>query len=62
MGRAAHSLKSAAATLGALDLAELCRTAETLSRAGDLASVEALVPAVEAGYELARRALEDAVR
>ena len=62
VSRAVHSLKSSAATLGALDLAELCRTAETLSGAGDLAAVGALVPAVEAGYELARRALEAAVR
>jgi HPt (histidine-containing phosphotransfer) domain-containing protein len=62
VARAVHSLKSAAATLGALDLAELCRTAEASSRARDLAAVEALVPAVEAGYDLARQALEAAVR
>ena len=62
VSRAAHSLKSSAATLGALDLAELCRTAEALSGAGDLAAVGAMVPAVESGYDLARRALEAAVR
>ena len=60
-GRPVHSLKSAAATLGALDLAELCRTAEALSRAGDLVAVGGLVPGV--GPATApRRALEAAVR
>ena len=59
--RAAHSLKSGAATLGALDLADVCREVEALGGAGDVAGAAALVPAVEAGYEVARQALLEAV-
>jgi HPt (histidine-containing phosphotransfer) domain-containing protein len=59
--RAAHSLKSGAATLGALELAELCRDVEALGGAGDLAGAAVVVPALEAGYEVARQALLEAV-
>ncbi|HEX7276706.1 MAG TPA: Hpt domain-containing protein [Acidimicrobiales bacterium] len=59
--RAAHSLKAGAATLGAHQLAEACRQVEARSRAGDLAAAADLVPAVEASYDQARRALEDLV-
>jgi hypothetical protein len=54
-------LKSGAATLGALELAELCRDVEALGGAGDLAGAAVVVPALEAGYEVARQALLEAV-
>ncbi|MEA2828157.1 MAG: hypothetical protein QOG43_2596 [Actinomycetota bacterium] len=59
--RAAHTLKSGAATLGASELAAVCREVEALGGAGDVAGAAALVPAVEAGYDLARQALLEAV-
>jgi HPt (histidine-containing phosphotransfer) domain-containing protein len=59
--RAAHSLKSGAATLGASDLADVCREVEARGGAGDVAGAAVLVPAVETGYVAARQALLEAV-
>jgi HPt (histidine-containing phosphotransfer) domain-containing protein len=59
--RAAHSLRSGAATLGAVDLASVCRVVEGLGEAGELSAAADLVPAVEAEYGRARVALEAAV-
>ncbi len=59
--RAAHSLKAGAAILGAHRLADSCRQVEALSLAGDLGAAADVLPAVEASYEQARQALEEAV-
>ena len=59
--RAAHSLKSSAATLGALDLAELCRVVEARRGEGYLAAVSDVVDELDAVFDAARRALEVAV-
>jgi signal transduction histidine kinase/DNA-binding response OmpR family regulator len=48
--RAAHTLKSNAATFGATGLAALCADLETRARAGDLADGEPMLRGVEAGY------------
>jgi HPt (histidine-containing phosphotransfer) domain-containing protein len=44
--RALHTLKSSAAIVGALRLADLCRQAEEAARLGDVAGAKARVPAV----------------
>jgi HPt (histidine-containing phosphotransfer) domain-containing protein len=59
--RAAHSLKSSAATLGALDLAGVCRVVEAGSGEGYLAAVSGLVDDLDAVLDAAGRALEVAV-
>jgi HPt (histidine-containing phosphotransfer) domain-containing protein len=49
---AAHTLKSASANVGALQLSALCAAVETMVRSGEVAGLD---PAVEAlGLELAR--------
>jgi HPt (histidine-containing phosphotransfer) domain-containing protein len=48
--RAAHTLKSNAATFGARGLAELCAELEGRARAGDLADGEQRLRRIEAGY------------
>jgi HPt (histidine-containing phosphotransfer) domain-containing protein len=55
--RAAHTLKSNAATFGARRLAERCRSLEAVVDAGDTAGVSALVDAVEKSAVEARSAL-----
>ena len=55
--RAAHTLKSNGATLGAEGFAELCRTLEHLAKAGDLAEAPTLVDRIEQQY----RPLEEAL-
>jgi signal transduction histidine kinase/FixJ family two-component response regulator len=50
--RAAHNLKSNAATLGAIRLSAVCKEVEARVTAGDLAAARALLPGVE--QELAR--------
>jgi HPt (histidine-containing phosphotransfer) domain-containing protein len=57
---AAHSLKSSSASLGADDLAGLCRELEEQGRAGALGDAAARVAQVEAEYERVRRALQAA--
>lgn len=49
-GRAAHTLKSNALTLGALQMAELARQIETAARAGDLDTAADLLPAMEQAW------------
>ena len=58
--RAAHSLKSNSASLGAEGLALLCRDLEEQGRAGALNGVAERLTQVEAEYERVRRALEAA--
>jgi HPt (histidine-containing phosphotransfer) domain-containing protein len=56
--RAAHSLKSNGATLGATELAALARELEAIARAGSLDGAGERLEAVVARYETAARALE----
>jgi|SRR6266851_5222114 len=56
--RAAHSLKSNSASLGALGLAVLCRELEEQGRAGALGGAEQRLAQVEAEYEHVRHALQ----
>jgi HPt (histidine-containing phosphotransfer) domain-containing protein len=56
--RAAHSLKSNSAGLGALDLSAHCRELEMLAKAGDLNGAPAHIAEIIAGYGSARAALQ----
>ncbi|MGH2407937.1 MAG: Hpt domain-containing protein [Candidatus Limnocylindrales bacterium] len=51
--RAAHSLKSTSASMGASKLSRQCRELEMAAAAGTLAGLEASVDAAEAEYALA---------
>jgi HPt (histidine-containing phosphotransfer) domain-containing protein len=55
--RAAHTLKSNGATLGAGEFAELCRTLEQRAKAGELDGASELVDRIEQEY----RPLEEAL-
>jgi PAS domain S-box-containing protein len=55
--RAAHTLKSNGATLGAEEFAELCRTLEQRAKAGELDGASELVDQIEQAY----RPLEEAL-
>ncbi len=55
--RAAHTLKSNGATLGATEFAELCRTLEARAKAGELDGAGELVDRVEQEYGALRDAL-----
>jgi CheY-like chemotaxis protein/HPt (histidine-containing phosphotransfer) domain-containing protein len=55
--RAAHTLKSNGATLGAAEFAELCRTLEQRAKDGELAGASELVDRIEQEY----RPLEEAL-
>ena len=55
--RAAHTLKSNGATLGAEEFAELCRTLEQRARAGELDGAPELVDRIEDAYPPLRDAL-----
>jgi HPt (histidine-containing phosphotransfer) domain-containing protein len=48
--RAAHTLKSNAATFGATRLSELCRELELLAKTGDLSGAPDLAARIEAEY------------
>jgi HPt (histidine-containing phosphotransfer) domain-containing protein len=56
--RAAHTLKSNAASFGATDLADRCGTLETQARNDDITGVDAQIAAIAAAFEGARRALD----
>jgi PAS domain S-box-containing protein len=56
--RAAHTLKSNGATLGAAEFAELCRTLEMRAKAGELDGAAELMDRVEQAYGALRDALE----
>ena len=53
LGRAAHSLKSSSATVGATHLAECCRRIEAEVREGHGGGVVADIAAVDRAFELA---------
>jgi CheY-like chemotaxis protein len=55
--RAAHTLKSNGATLGAEAFAERCRTLEQSAKSGRLAEASELVPLVERAFEQLRETL-----
>jgi HPt (histidine-containing phosphotransfer) domain-containing protein len=55
--RAAHTLKSNGATLGAEQFAELCRTLEQRAKAGELDGTGELVEQIEAEYQPLEQAL-----
>jgi PAS domain S-box-containing protein len=58
LARNAHRMKSSAATLGALDLAELLSQLEASAGEDDAAAVERLTPRFTAAVALARQGLE----
>jgi HPt (histidine-containing phosphotransfer) domain-containing protein len=55
--RAAHTLKSNGATLGAEQFAELCRTLEQRAKAGELDGAGELVDRIEQEYKPLEEAL-----
>ena len=57
--RAAHSLKSNSATVGAAGLAELARELEALARAGSLDGAGERLTRLAGEYEVVARALEE---
>jgi signal transduction histidine kinase/DNA-binding response OmpR family regulator/HPt (histidine-containing phosphotransfer) domain-containing protein len=58
MGRQAHSLKSSSANLGAVILADTCRTLESIAPTNDVEAARALVRKVTVGFDAVRAALE----
>ncbi len=59
--RAAHSLKTGSANMGALAFAAQCKELEYLGRSGELAGVEARIDAAAAAYEDVSAALKACV-
>jgi PAS domain S-box-containing protein len=57
--RAAHSLKSCSASVGAVRVAALCKEVEARGRAQNLAGVEAMIDALGTEYERAAVALRE---
>lgn len=51
MQRAAHSLKSTSANLGAMMLAQMCKELETMGRAGTTDNAILLLPVLEDEYD-----------
>lgn len=56
--RAAHSLKSNSANLGATTLAALCQQVEEIAKAGTLDGANARIAQIEIEYETVKRALQ----
>jgi HPt (histidine-containing phosphotransfer) domain-containing protein len=56
-GRAAHTLKSNAATFGALDFASLCRRLEEAARAGEIAGERGSIDRLDEQWTHVRSAL-----
>jgi HPt (histidine-containing phosphotransfer) domain-containing protein len=56
-----HQLKGSSATFGASKLPLLCKTMELAARAGDLESVAAGLPELEAEYARVKKALEQSL-
>jgi len=57
--RFAHTLKSNAASFGAVELADRCATLESSARAGTIDDLEGQVSSIAAAFEQARRALDE---
>ena len=60
--RAAHSLKSGSANMGALTLAVLCKQLEDMGRSGVLDGAEARIDTAAAAYDDVAQALRGVVR
>ena len=60
--RAAHSLKTGSANMGALALAVLCKQLEDMGRSGALVGAEERIDAAEAAYDEVAQALRDRVQ
>ncbi|AFZ20057.1 GAF domain-containing protein [Allocoleopsis franciscana] len=60
--RAAHTLKSTSATLGAIYLAQICGVLEALKPMGKLVEATALVSQIETEYEKVKAALLEKIR
>lgn len=60
--RAAHTLKSGSASMGALALAARCKELEDMGRAGSLDGAEARIAAAAAAYDDVAAALRDHVQ
>ncbi|MBN1661394.1 MAG: Hpt domain-containing protein [Anaerolineae bacterium] len=58
--RAAHTLKSTSASMGAMDFSRMCKELEDLGKAEALGSASALLGRVEEEYDRVRAALESA--
>jgi HPt (histidine-containing phosphotransfer) domain-containing protein len=58
--RAAHTLKTGSANIGALALAALCKQLEDMGRAGELDGAEPRIDTAAAAYADVARALRDA--
>lgn len=61
LARAAHTLKSASASVGLIRFSGLCKTIELACRAGSVAGLPQDLPALENEWCLAGQALRDAV-
>ena len=59
--RAAHSLKSTSASMGALELSGVCRRIEAASAGGELAGLDVVVAEAAAAYAAAAAALRAAL-
>jgi len=57
MKKAAHSLKSSSANLGAMKLSELCKEVESMGRMGALKGASALVTKIEHEYSAVEKSL-----
>jgi len=57
--RAAHSLKSSSATLGALELAELCKELEQIGREAETTRAAEVFASLETEFDRVRRALSE---
>jgi len=60
--RAAHTLKSSSASLGALTLATLCKELEALSLTEHVSSAVEMLPVIEAEYQVVQAALSTELR
>ncbi|PSB09251.1 sensor histidine kinase, partial [filamentous cyanobacterium CCP2] len=61
LNRAAHTLKSSSASLGAMMLSQHCEALEVLGREGKMSS-DINLPQIEAAFELVKAALEAELR
>ena len=57
--RAAHSIKSNAATFGAVQLSDLARELEAMGKEGDLAKAAGKLAALQASFEAAAKELRE---
>ena len=58
LARAAHTLKSSSATMGAMALASLCKQLEAVARTGTITDADSQVLQIEEMYESVKTALQ----